>query len=643
MQNRAIIENVTPNIEGGKYYIKRTPNEAIEVSAHIFGDGHDEVNARILYKAAKQKKWQTAHLYHIANDEWVGSFSLENEGLYSFTIEAWIDHPLDWLLGIRKKIIAGVDVKVELQIGKEFLTNISKIASAKDKVLIKSYVNKIEDLKAYDDALAAMNEPVLDRIIKQYQLAEFSTKHDVEQQIRVESKKAAYSTWYEFFPRSTSQEIGKHGTFKDCEKVLPFVADLGFDVLYFPPIHPIGNNFRKGKNNSTTAQVGEPGSPWAIGSPDGGHKAINKELGTLAEFKKLVTKAKSLNIDIAMDIAFQASQDHPYVKEHPQWFKWRPDGTVQYAENPPKKYQDVLPFNFETEDWKGLWNELLSVVMYWIEQGVTIFRVDNPHTKPFIFWEWLIKEVNKKHSNIFFLSEAFTRPKIMAKLAKIGFTQSYSYFTWRVTKPEIIQYMNELTQSELREYFRPNFWPNTPDILPYHLHNKGYAASAMRFVLAAALSSNYGMYGPVYDLLETESYNGKEEYNNSEKYEIRNWDWTSMTPMRKLIKLMNAIRSKYEALQTTYNIEFVENDNPMLLSFIKHAEDKGKSLFVVINLDDNFKQSGYTRFDAEKFGKKAGTTKVNDLLNGESYEWKTDWNYVELDPQILPAHIFEIA
>jgi starch synthase (maltosyl-transferring) len=280
--------------------------------------------------------------------------------------------------------------------------------------------------------------------------------------------------------------------------------------------------------------------------------------------------------------------------------------------------------------------------MYWIEQGVTIFRVDNPHTKPFVFWEWLIKEVNKKYNNIFFLSEAFTRPKIMAKLAKIGFTQSYSYFTWRVTKSEIIGYMNELTQSDLREYFRPNFWPNTPDILPFHLHNKGYAASAMRFLLAATLSSNYGMYGPVFDLLETEPFNGKEEYNNSEKYEIRNWDWTTMTPMRKLIKLMNAIRNKYEAFQTTYNIEFVDNDNPMLLSFIKHANDKSKSLFIVINLDDNFKQSGHTKFDAEKFGKKAGLVKVNDLLNGESYDWKTDWNYVELDPQILPAHIFEI-
>ena len=376
MQNRAIIENVTPNIEGGKYYIKRTPNETIEIAAHIFGDGHDEVNARVLYKSASQKKWQMAPLYHIANDEWIGNIAFENEGMYSFTIEAWIDHPLDWLIGIRKKILAEVDVRVELMIGVEYLTKISKLASAKDKLLIKGYLAKINNLEAYDIAISSVQEPILERIIKQYQLAEFSTKHDVEQLIKVENKKAIFSTWYEFFPRSASKEIGRHGTFKDCEKVLPFVADLGFDVLYFPPIHPIGNNFRKGKNNSTTAQPGEPGSPWAIGSNDGGHKAINKHLGTLADFKKLVSKAKSLNIDIAMDIAFQASQDHPYVKEHPEWFKWRPDGTVQYAENPPKKYQDVLPFNFESNDWKGLWNELLSVVMYWIEQGVTIFRIE---------------------------------------------------------------------------------------------------------------------------------------------------------------------------------------------------------------------------------------------------------------------------
>jgi len=642
MQNRAIIENVKPNIGNGNYQIKRTVGEQINVSAYIYGDGHDEINARIIYKGAKQKKWNSAPLRHIINDEWKGTFALEQEGNFMFTIEAWVDHPLDWLIGIRKKIAADIKVNVEIKIGVELLNKITKIASPKAKTVIKELVKTLGNDKKYDEAIHAIKQQAIEEIIVENKLIEHSTIYEVEQPILVESKKALFSSWYEFFPRSASQDIHKNGTFKDCEKVLPFVANLGFDVLYFPPIHPIGINFRKGKNNSTTANVGEPGSPWAIGSADGGHKSINKELGTLADFKKLVAKAKSLNIDIAMDIAFQASQDHPYVKENPQWFKWRPDGTVQYAENPPKKYQDVLPFNFECDDWQALWKKLLSVVMYWIEQGITIFRVDNPHTKPFIFWEWLIKEVNKKHKNIFFLSEAFTRPKIMAKLGKIGFTQSYTYFTWRVTKPEIIEYMNELTQSELREYFRPNFWPNTPDILPFHLHNKGYAASAIRFVLAATLSSNYGMYGPVYDMLETEPFNGKEEYNNSEKYEARVWDWTTMTPMRILIKQINELRHHFDALQTTYNIEFTNNDNPMILSFIKHAANKKDSLYIVINLDDNFKQSGYVAFDATVFGKANAPAKVKDLLTNIEYDWNTNWNYVELDTQKLPAHIFQI-
>lgn len=483
-QSRVIIENVQPQVDGGLYPAKRTVGEHVEVTADIFGDGHDHLRAHLLYKKEGEKKWSVAELHHLYNDIWKASFLVEQKGTYVFTVMAWIDHLDTWYDGFKKKANAKVDVHVELQEGAILL----KSLPGNDPEVL-SIAKRLEDTSDYPGAIALVLSDTFAELVHRHPLLSFETKYDKELRVVVEHKKANFSAWYELFPRSASLE-GKHGTFKDVIKLLPRVASMGFDVLYLPPIHPIGKINRKGKNNNVRSEPGEPGSPWAIGSDEGGHKSVHAELGTLADYKKLIAEAKKLNIDIALDIAFQCAPDHPYVKEHPEWFKQRPDGSIQYAENPPKKYQDIYPFNFETEQWKELWEELKSVITFWIDQGVKIFRVDNPHTKPIKFWEWAIAEVNKKYEDIIFLSEAFTRPKVMASLAKIGFTQSYTYFTWRVNKQEIVEYMNELVSGPSRNYFRPNFWPNTPDILPYHLQHQEENIFILRYALAATLSSN---------------------------------------------------------------------------------------------------------------------------------------------------------
>jgi starch synthase (maltosyl-transferring) len=452
-----------------------------------------------------------------------------------------------------------------------------------------------------------------------------------------------FSTWYEFFPRSAAQEANRHGTFQDCVKLLPRIAEMGFDTIYLPPIHPIGRAFRKGKNNSVTSESGEPGSPWAIGAAEGGHKAILPELGTLDDFRHFVEEAREHGIEVALDFAIQCSPDHPYVKEHPQWFRWRPDGTVQYAENPPKKYQDVLPVNFETEDWKNLWLELKSIVLHWIEQGVYIFRVDNPHTKTFNFWEWLIREVRSQHPQIIFLAEAFTRPRVMEQLGKIGFTQSYTYFTWRNNPQEMREYLTELTQTEMREYYRPNFWPNTPDILPEVLQHGGEPAHIMRVILAATLSSNYGLYGPVYEFGISTPVSGKEEYLDSEKYEIKHWDWGKRTKISEVITLINKIRKVNPALQTTWNIAFGDTDNQQLLCFAKWDSARKNKMLIVANMDPYNTQAGWVKVPLRELQLIEGEQYlVHDLLTEHKYTWQNEWNYVELRPHEMPVHVFRI-
>ncbi|HYF68493.1 MAG TPA: alpha-1,4-glucan--maltose-1-phosphate maltosyltransferase [Ohtaekwangia sp.] len=635
-QQRVIIERVQPEVEGGLYPAKRTVGENVVVTADIFCDGHDHIRAHLLYRREEDEQWQTIEMTHHMNDQWTASFKVTQKGVYVFTLLAWIDHFDTWYDGFKKKASAKVDVTVELLEGVNFL---KRLKEGNDETLSTAISNLQRE---YAHAVSYVLSDTFADLVHSYPLPEYPVMPDVQWRVRVEDKKANFTAWYELFPRSASLEE-KHGTFRDVIKLLPRVSAMGFDVLYLPPIHPIGKMNRKGKNNNVNAAPGEPGSPWAIGSDEGGHKSIHPELGTLKDYKKLISEAKKLNIDIALDIAFQCAPDHPYVKEHPQWFKQRPDGSIQYAENPPKKYQDIYPFNFECEDWKALWEELLSVITFWIEQGVKIFRVDNPHTKPIPFWQWAINEVNKKHDDIIFLSEAFTRPKIMASLAKVGFTQGYTYFTWRVNKAEIIEYMNELVNGPSRNYFRPNFWPNTPDILPYHLQYQGENIFILRLALAATLSSNYGLYGPVYEHYENIPVEGREEYFNSEKYEVKHYDWKKTNRMTDIVTIINNARRQHAALQSTWNIRFCNIENPYLVAYIKATEDLSDIILTVVNLDPNARQSGFVQLpkDLLKLGD-AINVKLHDLITDEHYTWTREWNYVDLDPFKMPFHLFTL-
>lgn len=635
-QQRVIIENVQPEVDGGLYPAKRTVGERVDVTADIFCDGHDHLRAHLLFRKEGEEQWQTVEMQHEMNDVWSAAFTVTEKGYYNFTILAWIDHFDTWYDGFRKKSLANVDVSLELKEGAQYLRTLSK----KDKADLEETAKKLE--APYDDAVAFVMSDAFAEIVHTNPVIEHPAMPATHWRVLVEHKKANFSTWYELFPRSASLD-GKHGTFRDVIRLLPRIASMGFDVLYLPPIHPIGKVNRKGKNNNVNSEPGEPGSPWAIGSDEGGHKSIHPELGTLDDYKLLIQEAKKLNIDIALDIAFQCAPDHPYVKAHKNWFKIRPDGSIQYAENPPKKYQDIYPFNFESEDWEALWKELLSVITYWIDQGVKIFRVDNPHTKPIRFWEWAIAEVNKKYDDVIFLAEAFTRPKVMASLAKVGFTQSYTYFTWRVPKHELTEYMNELVSGQSRNYFRPNFWPNTPDILPYHLQHQGENIFIIRLALAATLSSNYGMYGPVYEFLDNEPVPAKEEYFNSEKYEIKRHDWKKTNRMTDIITLVNKARHEHPALQSTWNIRFCFIENQNLLAFVKATDDRSDIVLVIVNLDPHARHSGYVQLpkDYLKLGDHINV-KLHDLIMDEHYTWTQEWNYVELDPYKMPFHLFKL-
>lgn len=636
-QARVIIENVQPQVDGGHYPAKSTIGEFVKVTADIFSDGHDHIRAQVLYKKESSESWSVRELKHESNDTWSASFQVTEKGFFFFTIRAWVDHLETWYDGFKKKAEAGLDVHVELMEGAVLLKKIGK-----GNPYFQSMADALSDANNYASAIEKVLSHSFEIIVHEHPLIEHETRLHQEFKINVEFKKANFSTWYELFPRSASL-TGKHGTFTDVVRLLPRIASMGFDVLYLPPIHPIGKVNRKGKNNNVRAEAGEPGSPWAIGSDEGGHKSIHPELGSLEDFKKLISEAKKLNIDIALDIAFQCAPDHPYVKEHPQWFTQRPDGSIQYAENPPKKYQDIYPFNFETPDWKNLWEELRSVFEYWIEQGVKIFRVDNPHTKPIIFWQWVITEINKRHEDIIFLSEAFTRPKIMASLGKMGFTQSYTYYTWRESKEEIISYLAELAHSPSRNYFRPNFWPNTPDILPFHLQHQGENIFIIRLAMAATLSSSYGIYGPPYEFYNNIPVPGREEYMDSEKYEIKNHDWKKTNRMTDIITIINAARKSHPALQSTWNLHFCNIEQPRLLAFLKTTHDLSDIILVVINLDPNQRHSGFVQIPRQLLRLHGQINiKLHDLMTDEHYTWTQEWNYVELDPYKMPFHLFKL-
>jgi starch synthase (maltosyl-transferring) len=639
-QTRIIIENVLPQLDGGVFAIKRIVGQKVRVTASVFSDGHDVIQCAVKFKHQSDKKWQEIRMIPADNDEWYCEFKVEKQGTYTYFVEGWVDYALNWQHGTERKIFDSQQVKSELLEGAEYVKEILTLASKEEKKYLDTVVKLFMTESEYDNGVREAISHELTQIFKKYP-TRFLANQSQELQVYVDREKALFSTWYEFFPRSASQVKGKHGTFKDCETLLPRVAAMGFDTLYFPPIHPIGEVNRKGKNNATNAEPGDVGSPWGIGSQYGGHKSTHPELGTIEDFKSLVKTAKDLGIEVAMDYALQAAPDHPYVKEFPQWFKWRPDGTVQYAENPPKKYQDILPIYFESSDWKNLWKELLDVALFWVEEcGIRVFRVDNPHTKPFYFWGWLIAEIKKKHPDVLFLAEAFTRPKIMNELAKQGFSQSYTYFTWRNTKSELTEYVTELTQSDQKEFYRPNFWPNTPDINPFALQSGNESVHLQKYFLAATLSSSVGIYGPVFEYRVCEPQApGKEEYLNSEKYEFVKWDWNQQNKITTLITRINFIRKQQTSLQQTNNVVFCDTNDDQVLAYYKFDDEKQNETLMVVNLDAFNTIQTTIRIPVEHLG--TTQIQVTDLITGNAYFWNQEWNFIELSPE-LPFHLFKI-
>ncbi|MFW6254990.1 MAG: alpha-1,4-glucan--maltose-1-phosphate maltosyltransferase [Chitinivibrionales bacterium] len=641
-RTRVVIEGVWPQIDCGEFPVKRVVGETVSVQADIFADGHDSIDALLLYKTENSVHWQQQWMSPMVNDRWEAHFSIQELVDYRYTITAWVDPFRTWQRDFLKKLHAGQDIEVDTRVG---LNLIEQAARSDDPV--------VASLKEAADAIAGetdrqllarrVESAELSRLMRTFGPRRFAHTYARELRVSVERPKALFSSWYELFPRSFGQKPFEHGTFRDCVKQLDRIAKMGFDIVYLPPIHPIGISHRKGKNNSTTARPGEPGSPWAIGSEKGGHDAVHPRLGSVEDFALLLQSARSKGIDIAIDLALQCSPDHPWVHQHPEWFKRRPDGTIQYAENPPKKYEDIVPINFETDQWESLWVELRRVVLFWAEKGVRIIRVDNPHTKPFAFWQWLIAEVRKCYPDMIFLSEAFTRPKVMYRLAKAGFSQSYTYFTWRNTKRELTQYMEELIDSPAREFFRPNFWPNTPDILPEYLQYSGRSGFIIRLVLAATLSSNYGMYGPAYELMAHDAVEGREEYLDSEKYEIKNWNLEDPESLEEIVTMINHIRRQNKALKSTWNLRFHEVDNDYILFYSKATPDLQNILMMVVNLDPFHTQSGWVRMPLQEFGiDPAQTYLMNDLISRDHYLWQGERNFVQLNPHVLPAHIFHV-
>jgi starch synthase (maltosyl-transferring) len=643
---RAVIEELTPTVVGGRYSIKRVVGETVVVEADIYADGHDVLSAGLLFRQAGERKWSETPMTPLVNDRWRGEFQVSRLGEAFYSIEAWVDHFKSWRQGMQKKRNAGQDVSVDLLTGARLMEEAAERAGGDDAAQLKQWAQAactggLETLEprvrlALSDEVAAVMARHADR--------RFATRLERELRVVVDRTLARTGAWYELFPRSCPGKAGAHGTFRDVEAHLGRIAEMGFDVLYFPPIHPIGRAFRKGRNNSPVCQPDDPGSPWGIGATEGGHKAIHPELGTLKDFKHLVSKAREMKIEIALDIAWQCSPDHPWVREHPEWFKKRPDGSIQYAENPPKKYEDIYPLNFESDDWQGLWRELKSVFEFWIEQGVQVFRVDNPHTKALPFWEWLIGELKAAHPELIFLAEAFTRPKLLYGLAKLGFTQSYNYFPWRNTKWELTEYFRELTRSGVQEYFRPNLWPNTPDILPQYLQYGGRPAFMARFILAATLGASYGIYGPAFELCVNQAREiGSEEYLNSEKYEIRNWDLNQPGNLTDLITAVNRVRRQNPALHSNDRLEFYPVDNEQIIAYSKTTPGLDNIILTVVNLDAHHVQSGWVNLALDKLGIEANASfQVHDFLTGARYLWHGARNYVELKPSAVPAHLFRV-
>jgi starch synthase (maltosyl-transferring) len=642
---RVIIDRVRPEIDGGRFPVKRTVGEKVKVRADIITDGHDAISALLLFRREGSSRWRPVPLESFPNDKWKAAFKVTELGRYVYTLCAWLDRFKTWRRDLAKRVAAGQDVGAEWLTGAALVEDVLARAPAQHKSWLAAAASQLRSGGRVDSmARLALGTALAARMglcLPDRSSMTFYPKH---LGVVVDPPKARFSAWYEMFPRSCSPRPGVHGTLADCEARLPYIAAMGFDVLYLPPIHPIGSTHRKGRNNSPVCEPGDPGSPWAIGAAEGGHTAVHPDLGTLEDFHSLLRQAKSQGLEIAMDLAFQCSPDHPYVREHPGWFRRRPDGSIQYAENPPKKYEDIYPLDFECAERAALMDELKRVVLFWIGQGIRIFRVDNPHTKPLAFWEWLIGEVKASHPDVIFLAEAFTRPKVMHRLAKSGFSQSYTYFAWRNTAWEIREYFTQLAQTEAVEFFRPNLWPNTPDILTEFLQTGGPPAFAARLVLAATLGANYGIYGPAFELCENRAKEpGSEEYLHSEKYEIRNWELDSPDSLKDLIARVNRIRRDNPALQADRGLRFHPVDNDQMICYSKHTADFANVVLTVVNLDPHHTHSGWVELPLTELGLDLDRSfQAHDLLSGARYLWHSARNFIELNPQVMPAHILRI-
>ena len=639
-----VIEAVQPSVDDGRYPVKREVGDELEVRATIFRDGHDKLAACILYRRQDEPAWAEApmRLDNPGLDHWVGGVRLTENTTYLYTVEAWTDVYESWCDELQKKLAAEQAVSIELLEGRALVEEAMARAAGDDLARMRQALNafdthgdEVRSALLLDAGLRAAMARAVDRSL--------SIRYDRTLTVTVDRVEARFAAWYEMFHRSQGRIPGKSATFADCEERLPEIKAMGFDVIYFVPIHPIGKAHRKGANNAVVAKPGEPGSPYAIGSEEGGHTAIHPELGTPGDFRRFVRACHAQGMEVALDFAIQCSPDHPWLREHPKWFTIRPDGTIKYAENPPKKYQDIVNVNFYGPHQTALWQELLDVVLFWVDQGVKIFRVDNPHTKPVPFWEWLIGKVRARDPEVIFLAEAFTRPPMLKMLAKVGFQQSYTYFTWRNFKQELTEYLTELTQGHSKEYLRPNFFTNTPDINPPFLQNGGRPAHMIRFVLAATLSSVYGIYNG-FELCEATPIPGKEEYLNSEKYEYKVWDWDRPGNIKDFITRINAIRSNNRALHELENLRFYPADDDNILFYGKMTAERDNMIFVVVNLDPFDPHVAELEFPLEAMGLKAGETfQVEELLTGKRHLWRNAFQGVRLDPEVNPCEIYRIG
>lgn len=640
---RVVIEAVAPAVHEGRFAIRRAVGDVVLIEADCFADGHDKVAACLIWRKEGASQWHEAPMRALGNDRWSGSFIAPEVGRFRYSVIAWVDHFQSWQHDLQRRL-DGADILIAAQVGAELIVQTAQRAGGVDRQQLLDWA---ESLRAGGDpeALKSLGlDPERSAVAHRHPDRRLANTYATEFPLVVERTRARFSTWYELFPRSAASDGQNHGTFADVMGQLPVVADMGFDVVYFPPIHPIGLSMRKGPNNTLVATPDDVGSPWAIGSREGGHKDIHPALGSIDDFRSLRAKAASLGVELAMDIAYQCAPDHPYVETHPEWFRSRPDGSIQYAENPPKKYQDIFPFDFECDEWQSLWQELASVLEYWAAEGIRIFRVDNPHTKAFPFWEWALARLKHSYPDLIFLAEAFTRPKVMHRLAKLGFTQSYTYFTWRNTKDELTAYFTELTQGPGKEYFWPNVWPNTPDILPEYLQLGGRPAFMVRLALAATLAANYGIYGPAFELLESSPREpGSEEYLNSEKYQIKHWRVNAEESLRPFITRINEIRHANPALQSDRSLRFLPIDNTHLIAYVKSTDDLENVIVCAVNLDPYHTQSGWLDLDLSTL-KIEGTApyQMHELLTGARYLWTGSRNFISLDVSRAPVQIFRL-